>query len=141
MIVDPQGRPGWRDHLDLVAGAVDRDPTPAAEATEEALDTWSEGQRRLGVEALVVVIGTGARPDTPVATLAATSPLGAEIRALGFDVDWRPDPVPYRHLRRTGAQVVRVDPRDDDLVSAVRQPSVTSLPWALDRLVRGRRPA
>lgn len=141
VIVDPQGRPGWRDHLDLVAGAVDRDPTPAAETAEKALEEWSEGQRRLGVDALVVVIGTGARPDTPVATLAATSPLGAEIRALGFDVDSRPDPVPYRDLRRPGVQVVRVDPRDDDLVAAVRQPSVASLPWALERLTRGRRPA
>lgn len=141
VIVDPEGRPGWRGHLDLVAGAVDRDPSPAAEATEEALETWADGQRRLGVESLAVVIGTGARPDTPVATLVAQSPFGAEVRALGFSVVSRPVPVPYRDLRRRGVQVVRVDPRDDDLVAAVRQPSVSSLPWALERLVRGRRPA
>ncbi|MEB8324818.1 ABC transporter substrate-binding protein [Dietzia kunjamensis] len=141
VIVDPEGRPGWRDHLDLVADALDRDASSAAESTRRALEEWTEGQRRLGVDALAVVIGTGARPDTPVATLATTSPLGAEIRALGFDVDSRPDPVPYRDLRRAGVQVVRVDPRDGDLVAAVRQPSVTSLPWALARLVRGRRPA
>ena len=141
VIVDPQGRPGWRDHLDLVADALDRDPGPATATAEEALDAWARGQRRLGVEALAVVVGTGARPDTPVATLAADSPLGAEIRALGFEVDARAEPRPYRELRRPGVQVVRVDPRDDDLVAAVRQPSVSSLPWALDRLVRGRRPA
>ncbi|UVE95682.1 ABC transporter substrate-binding protein [Dietzia sp. B32] len=141
VIVDPQGRPGWRDHLDLVAGAVDRDPAPAAASTGRALEEWAGGQRRIGVDTLVVVIGTGARPDTPVATLAAESPLGTEIRALGFDVDSRPEPVPYRDLRRTGVQVVRVDPRDGDLVAAVRQPSVTSLPWALERLTRGRRSA
>lgn len=140
VIVDPQGRPGWRGHLDLVADAVDRDPAAVTGSTEEALGEWTEGQRRIGVDALVVVIGTGARPDTPVATLAAESPLGAEIRALGFDVDSRPDPVPYRDLRQPGVQVVRVDPRDDDLVAAVRQPSVASLPWALERLVRDRRP-
>ena len=69
------------------------------------------------------------------------SPLGAEIRALGFEVDARAEPRPYRELRRPGVQVARVDPRDDDLVAAVRQPSATSLPWVLDRLVRGRRPA
>lgn len=141
VIVDPQGRPGWRDHLALVAHAVDRDPSSAAASTGRALEEWTEGQRRLGVDALVVVVGTGARPDTPVATLAAESPLGAEIRALGIEVISHREPVVYRDLRRPGVQVVRVDPRDGDLVAAVRQPSVTSLPWALERLVRGRRPA
>lgn len=141
VIVDPEGRPGWRAHLDLVAGALDRDPAPAAGPTEEALDAWTRGRRRLGVEALAVVVGTGARPDTPVATLAADSPFGAEVRALGVDVLAHGEPRPYRELRRPGVQVVRVDPRDDDLVAAVRQPSVASLPWALEQLVRGRRPA
>lgn len=141
VIADPGGRPGWRRHLELVADAADRDPTPAAESAEEALETWTRGQRRLGVEALVVVIATGARPDTPVATLDARSPLGAEIRELGVDVLSRPDPTPYRDLRRPGVQVARVDPRDGNLVAAVRQPSVSSLPWALARLVEGRRPA
>ena len=140
VIVDPAGRPGWRDHLDLLAGATDRDGGPAAEVTGRALEAWTGGQRRLGTRALAVVVGTGARPDTPVATLAADSPLGAEIRALGFDVLANPDPVPYRQLRRAGVQVVRVDPRDGDLVAAVRQPSVSSLPWALGQLVEGRRP-
>jgi iron complex transport system substrate-binding protein len=141
VIVDPDGRPGWREHLDLVAGAVDRDPAPPAADTEDALDAWSRGQRRLGVEALVVVVGTGARPDTPVATLQDGSPFGRELRDLGFEVISDPEPVPYRELRRPGVQVARVDPRDGDLVAAVRQPSVTSLPWALDRLADGRRPA
>ncbi|KAA0919500.1 ABC transporter substrate-binding protein [Dietzia sp. ANT_WB102] len=141
VIVDAHGRPGWREHLDLVARAVDRDPSSAAERTGSALEQWAGAQRRIGVDALVVVIGTGARPDTPVATLAARSPFGAEIRALGFDVDDRPEPVAYRDLRRPGVQVVRVDPRDGDVVAAVRQPSVSSLPWVLERLVRGRRPA
>lgn len=141
VIVDPAGRPGWRDHLDLLAGATDRDGGPAADATRRELDAWTEGQRRMGVEALAVVVGTGARPDTPVATLAADSPLGAEIRALGLDVLAHPAPVAYRELRRPSVQVVRVDPRDGDLVAAVRQPSVSSLPWALAELTRGRRPA
>ena len=141
VIVDPDGRPGWREHLELVAAAVDRDPDPAADVAGEALDAWTRGQQRLGVDALVVVVGTGARPDTPVATLARRSPLGREIRALGLDMISYPEPTPYRDLRRPGVQVVRVDPRDGDLVAAVRQPSVTSLPWALGRLVRGRRPA
>lgn len=140
VIADPDGRPGWRRHLELVADAADRDPTPSANSAERELETWARGQRRLGVEALVVVVATGARPDTPVATLDARSPLGAEVRDLGFDVVSRPDPTPYRDLRRPGVQVVRVDPRDGDLVAAVRQPSVTSLPWALGRLVEGRRP-
>lgn len=141
VIVDPGGRPGWREHLDLVAAAVDRDPDPAAGVAEEALDAWTGGQRRLGVRALVVVVGTGARPDTPVATLGEGSPLGGEIRRLGLEVISYAEPTPYRELRRPGVQVVRVDPRDGDLVAAVRQPSVTSLPWALGRLVEGRRPA
>ena len=141
VIADPEGRPGWRRHLELVAGAVDRDPGPPAGTAEQALETWAGGQRRLGVEVLAVVVATGARPDTPVATLDDRSPLGAEIRELGFDVFSYPDPAPYRDLRRPGVQVVRVDPRDGDLVAAVRQPSVTSLPWALQRLVEGRRPA
>lgn len=140
VIIDPAGRPGWREHLELVADAADRDSGPAIEATTRALDTWARSQRDLGVDSFVVVIGTGADPDTPVATLAADSPLGAEIRELGFDVRARARPVPYRELGGPGVQVVRVDPRDGDLVAAVRQPSVTSLPWALDRLVRGRRP-
>ena len=141
VMVDPAGRPGWRRHLDLVADAVGRDPDPAAEAAEEALDAWTRGQRRLGVEALVVVVGTGALPDTPVATLDGRSPFGREIRGLGLDVVSYPDPRPYRDLRRSGVQVVRVDPRDGDLVAAVRQPSVSSLPWAVGRLGEGRRPA
>lgn len=141
VVADPRGRPGWRDHLDLVATAVGADPSGPAADCERRLDEWARGQRRLGVGELVVVVGTGARPDTPVATLAAGSPLGAEIRSLGFDVGSRPEPTPYRDLRRPGVQVVRVDPRDADLVAAVRQPSVGSLPWALGRLVRGRRPA
>lgn len=140
VIADPAGRPGWRDHLDLTAEAVGRDPEPVAGATTQALGTWAEGQRSMGAEVFVVVIGTGADPDTPVATLAADSPLGVELRALGFDVLDAPEPVAFRDLRRPGAQVVRVDPRDEDLVAAIRQPSVTSLPWALDRLARGRRP-
>ena len=141
VIVDPEGRPLWRDHLNLIADAVGVDPAPATAVTTDRLDAWARGQRRLGVEELVVVVGTGARPDTPVATLAADSPLGNEIRELGFEVGHRFEPTPYREFRRRGVQVVRVDPRDDDLVSAVRQPSVSSLPWALDQLVRGRRPA
>ncbi|EYT63287.1 hypothetical protein H483_0107680 [Dietzia sp. UCD-THP] len=141
VIADPDGRPGWRRHLELVAEAVHRDPNRAAASAEEALDGWAEGQRRLGVEALAVVVGTGARPDTPVATLDGRSPLADEIRELGFDIVSHREPVPYRQLRRPGVQVVRVDPRDDDLVAAVRQPSVSSLPWALGRLVEGRRPA
>lgn len=140
VIADPAGRPGWRDHLDLIAGAVGRDPGPVAESTTQALEAWAEGQRSIGVDTFVVVIGTGADPDTPVATLAADSPLGAEFGALGFDVLDRPESVPFGDLRRPGVQVVRVDPRDADLVSAIRQPSVTALPWALERLVRGRRP-
>ncbi len=140
VIADPAGRPGWREHLELVAEAVGVDPGPVAGSATEVLEAWAEGQRSAGVEAFVVVVGTGADPDTPVATLAADSPLGAELRALGFGVVDHPDPVPYRELRRPGVQVVRVDPRDADLVAAVRQPSVTSLPWALERLVRGRRP-
>ena len=140
VIADPAGRPGWRAHLDLSAEAVGRDPGPLAESTTQALETWAEGQRSLGVDSFVVVIGTGADPDTPVATLAADSPLNAELRALGFDVLDHPEPVPFRELRRPGVQVVRVDPREDDLVTAIRQPSVTSLPWALERLVQGRRP-
>ncbi|MFN3601282.1 MAG: ABC transporter substrate-binding protein [Dietzia sp.] len=141
VIVDPDGRPGWRQHLGLVAEAVGRDPARATATADEALDAWARGQRGLGVDALVVVVGTGARPDTPVATLDERSPLGGEIRELGFDVVSHPEPTPYRQLRRPGVQVVRVDPRDGDLVAAVRQPSVSSLPWALDRLVEGRRPA
>lgn len=141
VIVDPEGRPRWRDHLDLIADAVGGDPARVAGATTDRLDAWARGQRRLGVEELVVVVGTGARPDTPVATLAADSPLGSEIRELGFRVGHRSEPTPYRQFRRRGVQVVRVDPRDGDLVAAVRQPSVSSLPWALERLVRGRRPA
>ena len=141
VIVDPEGRPGWRDHLNLMADAVGRDPDSAAASTEDDLEAWAEKQRRLGVEDFVVVVGTGAHPDTPVATLASNSPPGAEIRELGFGVISHPEPVAYRDLRRPGVQVVRVDPRDEDLVAAVRQPSVSSLPWALDRLVTGRRPA
>lgn len=141
VIVDPAGRPGWRDHLNLIADAVGEDPDEIAEATAKEVETWAERQRRLGVSSVVVVIGTGADPDTPVATLDADSPLGAELRALGFDVISHPEPVAYRSLRGRGVQVVRVDPRDSDLVAAVRQPSVTSLPWALERLARGRRPA
>lgn len=141
VIVDPDGRPGWRRHLELLGGAVDRDPVPAAATADRALDAWARGQRGLGVDALVVVVGTGARPDTPVATMAAASPLGAEIRDLGFEVVSHTEPVPYRDLRRPGVQVVRVDPRDGDLMAAVRQPSATSLPWALERLTGDRRPA
>ncbi|WP_346034507.1 ABC transporter substrate-binding protein [Dietzia natronolimnaea] len=141
VIVDPGGRPGWRTHLGVVAGAVDRDPDRIAATAEGALDSWTRGQRRLGVDAVAVVIGTGARPDTPVATLHDGSPFATEIRDLGVDVISHPEPVPYRELRRPGVQVVRVDPRDGDLVAAVRQPSVSSLPWALGRLVEGRRPA
>lgn len=140
VIVGPEGRPGWRDHVVLVADAVGRDPGPVVESTTEALETWAEGQRSRGVESFVVVIGTGADPDTPVATLAADTPLGAELHALGFDVLDRSEAVPSRDLRGDGVQVVRVDPRDADLVAAIRQPSVASLPWALDTLVRGRRP-
>ncbi|AWH95715.1 ABC transporter substrate-binding protein [Dietzia psychralcaliphila] len=140
VIVDPAGRPGWRQHLKLVGEALHRDPAPAAAAAEEALDAWARAQRGLGVDALVVVVGTGARPDTPVATLDDRSPLGGEIRELGFDVVSHREPIPYRQLRRPGVQVVRVDPRDGDVVTAVRQPSVSSLPWVLDRLVEGRRP-
>lgn len=140
VIIDPAGRPGWQKHLELVAEAADRDPGPAIETTTSALDAWARSQRDLGVDSFVVVIGTGADPDTPVATLAADSPLGAEVRELGFDVHARARPVPYRELGGSGVQVMRVDPRDGDLVAAVRQPSVTSLPWALDRLVEGRRP-
>ena len=141
VIVDPGGRPRWRDHLDLLAEAAGGDPSPAVDDTSARLDAWARGQRRLGVEEVVVVVGTGARPDTPVATLAGDSPLGAEIRDLGFEVGHRAEPTPYREFRRRGVQVVRVDPSDDDLVAAIRQPSVSSLPWALERVVRGRRPA
>ena len=141
VIVDARGRPRWRDHLQLMADAVEGDPSPAAAATKEKLDAWARDQRRRGVEKVVVVLGTGARPDTPVATLAADSPLGVELRELGFEVGYRPEPTSYREFRRRGVLVVRVDPRDDDLVAAVRQPSVSSLPWALERLVRARRPA
>ncbi|MGW8593389.1 ABC transporter substrate-binding protein [Dietzia sp. NPDC055340] len=140
VIVGPEGRPDWRDHLHLIADAVGADPAPAERATGEVLGAWAERQRRLGVESFVVVIGTGADPDTAVATLAADAPLLAELRALGFDVVTYPGPVVFRELRRPGVHVVRVDPRDGDLVAAVRQPSVSSLPWALERLVRGRRP-
>ena len=140
VIVDPRGRPRWKAHLELVAAAVDADPRPAAAGVEDVLDGWVRGQRGLGVEALAVVLATGAVPDTPVATLSVDSPLGAEITALGLDVVAHPDVVEYRRLRRPGVQVVRVDPRDGDMVAAVRQPSVLSLPWALERLVRGRRP-
>lgn len=140
VIVDPAGRPGWREHLELIAEAVGADAGPVADVTEEALDTWAERQRGSGVESFVVVIGTGADPDTPVATLDADSPLGEELRALGFEVIAHPEPIAFRELRGPGVQVVRVDPRDGDLVAAVRQPSVASLPWALERLVRGRRP-
>lgn len=141
VIADPAGRPGWRDHLELVAAAVDRDPRPAEDRAGEALDGWVAGQRRLGVTTLAVVLATGARPDTPVATLAADAPLAREVRDLGFDVLAHDEAVPYRDLRRPGVQVVRVDPRDADLVAAVRQPSVLSLPWALEALVRNRRPS
>lgn len=140
VIVDPGGRPRWRDHLELMAEAVGGDPSPSVDGTSARLDAWARGQRRLGVEEFVVVVATGARPDTPVATLAADSPLGAEIGALGFEVVYRAEPTPYREFRRRGVQVVRVDPRDGDLVAAVRQPSVSSLPWALERLAQGRRP-
>ena len=140
VIADPAGRPGWREHLDLIAEAVGRDPVPVDEATSEALETWAERQRSMGVDTVVVVIATGADPDTPVATLAADSPLATELDSLGFSVLAHPEPVPFRDLRRPGVQVVQVDPRDEDLVAAIRQPSVTSLPWALERLVRGRRP-
>lgn len=140
VIADPAGRPGWQDHLDLIAEAVRRDPGPATGSTTQALGTWAERQRSIGVDTFVVVVGTGADPDTPVATLAADSPLGAGLRTLGFDVLDHPDPVPLGDLRRPGVQVVRVDPRDADLVAAIRQPSVTALPWALERLVWGRRP-
>lgn len=141
VIADPAGRPSWRDHLELVGEAVDRDPAPAAATADEALDDWVRGQRRLGVEGLAVVLGTGARPDTQVATLAASAPLSRAITDLGFGVHAHGEPVPYRDLRRRGVQVVRVDPRNADLVAAVRQPSVLSLSWALGELVRGRRPA
>lgn len=140
VIIDPAGRPGWREHLELVAEAADRDPGPAMAATSHALDAWGRSQRELGVASVVVVIATGAGPDTPVATLAADSPLGAEIRELGFDVLSRARPVPYRELRGPGVQILRVDPRDGDVVAAVRQPSVSNLHWLLDRLSRGRRP-
>jgi hypothetical protein len=141
VIVDPAGRPGWRRHLALVADAVGRDPDPVAVRTERALEAWTREQRGLGTEALVVVVATGARPDTPVATLDGRSPFAREIRDLGPEVVSHPEPTPYRELRRPGVQVVRVDPRDADLVAAIRQPSVSSLPWALERLVEGRRPA
>lgn len=140
VIAAPDGRPGWREHLDLVAAAVDRDPAPAADRADGELGAWARGQRALGVTALAVVLSTGARPDTPVATLSAASPFAREIRDLGFDVVAHDEPVPYRELRRRGVQVVRVDPRGADVVAAVRQPSVLSLPWVLDTLVTGRRP-
>lgn len=141
VIAGPDGRPGWRAHLGMVASAVDADPSGPEESTQEALEAWLRGQRSLGAEALVVVVGTGARPDTPVATLAADAPLCREVAALGLEVVAEAEPVAYRDLRRPGVQLVRVDPRDDDVVAAVRQPSVTSLPWVLERLVEGRRPA
>lgn len=139
VIIDPAGRPGWREHLELVAQVADRDPGPARETTGRELDAWARSQRAAEVDTFVVVIGTGADPDTPVATLAADSPFGAEIRELGFDVRALARPTPYRQLEGSGVRIVRVDPRDSDLVAAVRQPSVTSLPWALGRLVRGSR--
>lgn len=140
VIADPGGRPGWREHLELVSEAVDRDHVPAADAAERELEKWSREQRRRGVTKIVVVVGAGARPDTPVATLDKRAPLAREIIALGFDVVSHAEPVAYRKLRSRGALVVRVDPRDADVVAAVRQPSVSSLPWVLAKLVRGRRP-
>ena len=140
VIADPAGRPGWRAHLDLMADALDRDPGPVADAAARKLETWTEQQRALGVGTFVVVVATGADPDTPVATLAADSPLGSAISDLGFGILAHPGPVPFRRLRTRGVQLVRVDPRDADLVAAIRQPSVTSLPWALEQLVRGRQP-
>lgn len=141
VIAGPAGRPEWRQHLDIVAKAVGGDPRPAADAANRELSRWARGQRRIGVTGFVVVVGPGARPDTPVATVARDAPLAREIAALEFDVASHAEPVAYRDLRRKGVQVVRVDPRDRDLLAAMRQPSVSSLPWALARLVRGRRPA
>lgn len=141
VIVDPTGRPLWREHLDLIAEAVAGDPGPVAGPATRRLDAWAGRQRALRVESFVVVIGTGANADTPVATLAAHAPLGAELEAMDFGVIAYDEPVPFRELRGKGVQVVRVDPRDGDLVAAVQQPSVSSLPWALERLVRGRRPS
>lgn len=141
VIASPEGRPGWREHLDIVAEAVDVDPRQAADAAERELEKWAREQRRLGVTGFAVVVGSGARPETSVATVAGDAPVSREISALDFDVISHVEPVAYRDLRRGGVQVVRVDPRDRDLVAAVRQPSVSSLPWALGRLVRGRKPA
>ena len=140
VIVGPDGRPGWRDHVDLIADAVDADPREVVRAAKNELETWAEEQRRSGVDGVVVVIGPGEGPDTPVATLDAGSPFGEEVTALGFEVISHPEPVPFRQLRRRGVTVVRVDPRDGDVVAAVRQPSVTSLPWALGRLAPRPRP-
>lgn len=141
VIAGPDGRPGWRDHLGMVARAVDADPSGPEGVAQVALEAWLRGQRELGARALVVVVGTGTRPDTPVATLAADAPLCREVADLGLEVVAEPEPVAYRELRRPGVQLVRVDPHDDDVVTAVRQPSVRSLPWVLERLVEGRRPA
>lgn len=141
VIADPAGRPGWRRHVELVAGATGRDPARAVDGAARELDRWSGAQRDAGVHTFVVVVATGADPDTPVATLARDAPLGAELRDLGFDLRAQARPLPYRQLGGPGVRVVRVDPRDGDLVAAVRQPSVTSLPWALGRLVGERESA
>ena len=141
VVAHPAGRPGWAEHLELVAAALDRGYTDTLEVTTTALEAWATEQRDRGARRFAVVLATGARPDTPVATLSNRQPLAREIEALGFGILAHDNPVPYRELRTRGVQVVRIDPRNDDIVTAARQPSALSLPWLLPELTRGRSPS
>ena len=138
VVASAEGWPGWRRHLELVAGALGADAGDTVEVTTTALNAWAQARRRAGIGRIALALAPRGSSD-PVATLPASSPLGREVAGLGFDVLARDEPVEARSLAGRGTLVLWADPADDDVATAASGPGALSLPWLLDRLIAGGR--